>query len=93
MKNYRITFGTGTAWTKNRIVEVEDWDSESEAMDKLIDILEEEGDESNFLKWEETVEEGGNYYDDEYIIGGNHGRIFVHYGTLFIEEVNNEKTL
>lgn len=90
MKNYKITFGTGTAWTQSRIVKVEEWETESEAMDKLIDILEEEGDESNFLKWEETVEEGGNYYDDEYIIGGNHGRIFVHYGTLFIEEVENE---
>ena len=36
MKNYRITFGTGTAWTKNRIIEVEDWETESEAIVKFV---------------------------------------------------------
>ena len=90
MKNYKITFGTGTAWTQSKIIQVEEWETESDAIDKLIDILEEEGNEGNFLKWEETNEEGGEYYEDEYIIGGNHGRIFVHYGTLFVEEVENE---
>ena len=90
MKNYKITFGTGTAWTQSKIIQAEEWETESDAIGKLIDILEEEGNEGNFLKWEETTEEGGEYYEDEYIIGGNHGRIFIHYGTLFIEEVENE---
>jgi hypothetical protein len=88
MKKYRITFRTGTYESATRIVEVEDFECEQDALDKMIDELEAEGSEGYFLKWEDTTEEGSDHYEDEYIVGGNHGRILHHYGIFNIKEVS-----
>ncbi len=85
MKKYKISFGNGTAWLETKTIEVEDFKHEQDALDKMIDELEEEGSEGYFITLEETHEEGGEYYEDEYIIGGNHGRILLHYGNFNIE--------
>ena len=85
MKKYNISFGTGTAWLETKTIEVEDYECEQDALDKMIDELEEEGSEGYFITLEETQENGGDYCEDEYIIGGNHGRILLHYGNFNIE--------
>lgn len=87
MKKFKIMFGTGTIKLEVREIEVEDFETEQDAVDKMIDELEKEGAEGYFLKWEETAEEGGDYNEDEYIVGGNHGRILVHYGNFSIEQI------
>lgn len=84
MKKYKISFGTGSAWMHTEEVEALD---ESEALDIMIDKLEEEGFEGCFIDWSDTIEEGGDVYEDEYIIGGNHDRLLIHYGNFYIEEV------
>ena len=87
MKKYKINFGNGTAWLNTEIVEVEDYECEQDAVDKMIDKLESEGKEGLFLQPDEIQENGGEHYDDEYVIGGNHGRILYHGGNFNIEEV------
>lgn len=84
MKKYKISFGTGLAWNHVEIIEAF---NEAEALDIMIDKLEEEGSDGYFIDWSDTIEEGGDVYEDEYIIGGNHGRILRHYGNFYIEEV------
>lgn len=87
MKKYKITFGTGTAWTETRIIEVENFECEQDAIDKLIDELENEGSEGYFIPNYELSENGGEYFEDEYITGGNQGRNLYHGGNLIIEEI------
>mgnify|MGYP000886263739 FL=1 len=87
MKKYKINFGNGTAWLNTEIVEVEDYECEQDAVDKMIDKLENEGSEGCFLDPSEITENGGTYPDDEYIIGGNHDRILYHGGNFLIEKV------
>lgn len=77
MKKYSITLGLGL----NFKIEVEEWENESDALDKLIDELENEGCEMFFISDEDI----DNYCDDEYICGGNHGRNLLHNGYLHIE--------
>lgn len=87
MRTYEIGFGNGTAWMNVEKVTIEDYECEQNAIDKIIDKLEEEGSEGCFLKPEEIAENGGEHYEDEYIIGGNHGRILYHGGNFYIKEV------
>ena len=86
MVKMKITIGTEFAWTYGRILEMDDFESHSQAViDKFIDTLEAEGCERYFGSQEEI--DNGELFDDEYIVGGNHCRILRHYGTLIIEEV------
>ncbi|HHX66886.1 MAG TPA: hypothetical protein GX708_02375 [Gallicola sp.] len=91
MKNFKITFGNGTVWVNEEVVTVENFENEQTAIDKMIDKLEEEGEEGCFLTWEQISEEGGDYNEDEYIIGGNHGRILYHGGILNIELISENE--
>lgn len=54
-------------------------------VDLLIDKLEEDGCEGVFLDPEQTQEEGGDIYPDEYISGGNRGRLLYHGGNFHIQ--------
>ena len=85
MKQFRIRFGTGLAWTEDRTITVEDYQCEQDAVDKMIDFIEFCGDTGYFLTQEEIDQcEIG---EDEYIVGGNHGRFLKHYGLFSVEEV------
>jgi len=83
MKKYKITYGSGLAWVNEEIVEVEDFENEQDVVDKLIDNLETEGCEVYFISQEEIDE--GAYFEDEYVIGGKHGRYLFHGGMLYIK--------
>ena len=67
---------------------------ETEGLDLIIDYLEDEGDEAWFIQILEETDnyvidgKGNKYYDDEYVIGGNHGRYLHHGGNFRIEELN-----
>lgn len=87
MKTFKISFGNGTAWLEEETIEVEDYENEQDALDKMIDKLESEGKEGLFLQPDEIQENGGEHYDDEYVIGGNHSRILYHGGNFSIKEV------
>ncbi len=79
MKKYGVVFN---CWQE--VIEVEDFENEQDALDKLIDKLEKEGSEGCFLTENEIAENGGEYQEDMYIIGGNHGRILYHNGNFRI---------
>ena len=67
---------------------------ETQGLDLIIDHLEDEGLDGWFI--EVAIEnedciidtDGNKYYDDEYIIGGNHGRYLYHGGNFRIEELD-----
>lgn len=67
---------------------------ETEGLDLIIDHLEDEGLDGWFI--EVAIEnedyiidtEKNKYYDDEYVIGGNHGRYLYHGGNFRIEELD-----
>ena len=67
---------------------------ETEGLDLIIDHLEDKKLEGWFIEVEIDNEyciidtDGNRYYDDEYIIGGNHGRYLYHGGNFRIEELN-----
>jgi hypothetical protein len=86
MKSYKISIGTGLAWLHQEVIEVEDFEHEQDALDKMIDGMEERGEVGFFKSHEEIEAEEIN--DDEYIIGGNHGLCLMHYGSFVIEELN-----
>lgn len=86
MKNYKISIGTGLAWLHEETIEVEDYDCEQDALDKMIDGIEDRGETGLFKTMDEIEAEEIN--DDEYIIGGNHGLCLMHYGSFAIEELN-----
>lgn len=76
------------------IVEVEEETTDySTIIDLLIDKLEEEGNTSCFIPYQDTQESGcyGGAYEDEYIIGGNHGLILYHGGNLRINLLKEEE--
>ena len=85
---YKVTFGSGLAWPIVRIVETEEWQSAQDALDILIDQLESEGCEGCFLSRNDL--DSGQYYEDEYVVGGNHGRALLHHGILLIEKLTKE---
>lgn len=67
---------------------------ETEGLDIIIDDLEEKELEGYFINVDIDNEyyvidsEGDRYYDDLYIIGGNHGRYLYHGGNFRVEEIN-----
>lgn len=83
MKNYKITIGTGTMYTESFEESVEDFQYEQDAVDQLIDKLEEQGD-SSVISIDQAEKDLSS---DEYVIGGNHGLALTHYGTFYIKEV------
>lgn len=91
MKEIRIIFNY-----TSEIIEVDsnyDWmyENPQDLIDTLIDRLESEGKTGCFIDWTETVDEGGEHYEDEYVVDGNHGLLLYHGGNFMIEEVlNNE---
>jgi hypothetical protein len=87
MREYKIAFGSGTHQPYVEKIRVEDYENEQDAIDKLIDKMEEEGNKGMFLTQEQLAENGGEFHEDEYIIGGNHGRILYHGGILSVEEL------
>lgn len=85
---YKITFGSGLAWLNVRVVKTEEWHCEQDALDILIDQLEQEG--LTGLLLSEAELESGEYGEDDYIVGGNHGRALLHHGALHIEKLAEE---
>ena len=86
MVRYKVQYGSGTAWLNEEIVEMDEPTTDyGTIVDKAIDQIEERGEEGVFIDWSDTVEEGGEYYEDEYVIGGNCDRLLLHYGQLNIE--------
>lgn len=69
-------------------------DDEEGGLDSIIDYLEGQGDDGWFIdveKYDNTYvidTEGDKYYEDMYIIGGNHGKCLYHGGNFRIEELN-----
>lgn len=80
MKNYKIVYGY-----YSNVIEVEDFEYEQDALDKLIDKLESEGCIGLVMTQEQIDIEG--YNEDEYITGGNHCLCLHHAGNFYIEEV------
>ena len=83
MKRFEITIGSGFIHPYEYIVEVEDYECAQDAFDKMVDKLEKEDNESIFIL-PETIDE---YYEDQYSVGGNHGRYVFHDGIFYIKEV------
>jgi len=84
MKSYKITIGTGLVWPHEEVIQVEDWECEQDALDRLVDKFESENQMGYFI----TNEEAAEYGEDEYTFTGNHGLNLLHCGDLYIEEVN-----
>lgn len=67
---------------------------EIEGLDLIIDHLEDKKLDGWFIEVDVDNEnyiidtDGNKYYDDEYIIGGNHGRYLYHGGNFRIEELD-----
>lgn len=89
MAKYKVQYGSGLAWLREEIVEVDEPTTDYSAiLDKAIDQIEARGEEGLFIDWKDTVEDGGDYHEDEYVVGGNHGRLLLHYGQLNIELID-----
>ena len=72
MVKYEVCFGGG--YGETQVVEMEDRTTDYGAIvDTLIDNLEESGRKDCFIEYDETEEEGGEIFEDEYVTGGNHG--------------------
>lgn len=76
-KTYTITYDR-----YQDTVTVDNFESEQDAVDKLIDKLESEGSTGCFVDPDE-------YNEDEYVIGGNHGLALYHGGNFHIEETGS----
>jgi hypothetical protein len=70
------------------MVFVEDKHCEQDAIDVLVDTMEERGDMGFFVTNEEIEEEG--IFEDEYVIGGNHCLNLMHYGTFRINLISKD---
>lgn len=89
MTKYKVLYGSGTAWLNEEIVEVDEPTTDYGAILNIaIDQIEARGEENAFITLNDTVEYGGKYYEDEYVIGGNHGRLLLHHGELNIVQIN-----
>jgi hypothetical protein len=64
--------------------------SEQDALDVVIDNMEKQGRTYDFSEIEE-MESNGEIYDDEYIVGGNHGVAIIHNGEFRVETPDNYK--
>lgn len=76
-KTYTITYDR-----YQDTITVDSFESEQDAVDKLIDKLEAEGSTGCFVNPDE-------YNEDEYVIGGNHGLALYHGGNFMIEEAGS----
>lgn len=76
-KTYTITYDQ-----YQDIITVDSFESEQDAVDKLIDKLEAEGNTGCFV-------DPDDYNEDEYVIGGNHGLALYHGGNFMIEETGS----
>ena len=83
---YRFIVGNGTYQTD---VYYAYGYNEGDALDKVIDYLERAG--SNSIYTFDEVENEG-LYDDEYVVGGNHGVALRHYGEFRIETPDSDDT-
>jgi len=81
VKVYAIAFDY---YPPERVV-VDEWESEADALDKLIDQLESKGSEGCFLSQEQIDRD--NIYPDMYVTGGNHCRNLYHGGNLNIRHI------
>lgn len=86
MKKAIITFSNGTAFLQKEEVEIEDWEGYSDALDKLVDTLEKDGDMGYFVPSEELQDTD----PWTYITAGNHCLSFRHNGHLEIEIVEGK---
>ena len=83
---YKVLYGNGTSWLSEEIVELDEVTTDYDMIiDMTIDQIEARGEDGVFINWEDTVDEGGEYHEDEYVVGGNHGRILLHHGNLDIQ--------
>ena len=83
MKRFEITIGSGFWQLYVFDVEVEDFECAQDAFDKLVNQLEADGNEGLFIPPEEI----DCYNEDQYSVGGNHGRYVLHDGIFYIREV------
>jgi hypothetical protein len=83
MRTFEITYGSGLACPYKAEIEVEDFECEQDAVGKLIDMHEANGDEGLFIPDDEIH----NYGADLYITGGNHSRHLYHHGVFEIREL------
>lgn len=92
MVQYKISWGSGFYQLHSRIIAVRESTTNYQAlMDMLVNQLEKEGWESCFIDCEDTIEEGGDYHEDEYVCAGNHGRLLLHHGELRIRELTERR--
>jgi len=82
MRVVKITYGSGLPWVHTNLIELEDWECEQDAIDKLIDKLESE----NFTGMFINPDNIDQFNADEYVTGGNHGLHLHHHGVFQIEE-------
>ena len=83
---YEVMYGNGTAWLSTEIVEVEEATTDMGAiLDMAIDQIEEREGLGGCLMTLDEVE-ANDFYEDEYVVGGNHGIALVHYGHFIIRE-------
>lgn len=83
MKKFEFTIGNGTMFPYVFEIEAEEYECTQDAFDKLVDKLEAEENEGLFI----SPDEIDNYYEDQYAIGGNHGRYVFHDGVFNFREV------
>lgn len=83
---YRFIVGNGTY--QSDVYYAYGYDA-SDALDKVIDYLERIG-SNNIYTFDEIENE--DIYEDEYIVGGNHGVVLRHYGEFRIETPDNDDT-
>lgn len=86
MAKYKVIFGVYPS--EEHILEIDEPTTDYGALvDILIDQLEAEGRKNCFIDPDDTKELGGEIYEDEYVIGGNHGLLLYHGGNFLIQEV------
>ena len=83
MRRFKITIGSGIFEPFVFNIETEDFECAQDALDKLVDQLEAEGSEGLFIPPEEI----DCYNEDQYVIGGNHGRYVLHNGVFDIRDL------
>lgn len=103
MAYYEIIFGSGCYECFRYVIQTEESTTDYGALvDVLIDYLEEQNsysllDMENEYYWiddeniGEIEHEGIIIYPDEYVIGGNHGRVLLHHGTFRINEITEKE--
>lgn len=84
---YQVIYGSGLVYPNAELVRMDEKTTDYGAvMDKAIDQIDSRN-EGTFLDEKDLQENGGDYYPDEYVIGGNYGKKLLTYGTLDIREI------